>query len=118
MAKFVYWRLCDKYASGRTWKWYNDKPGVTNNNEYKIFCDFIIQCGSLINTRWPGIVVVDKRNQKAMIIDIRVSDKDPEKMEKIQAITRRNFTNEGDEEPLTELEQVNSWWQKFMQDGR
>ena len=56
--------------------------------------DINVQCDNLIETRRPDLIVIDKKEQKWIIIDIavpadvRVEDKEKEKVEKYQNLKR------------------------------
>ena len=68
----VHWKLCCKYDLGRSKKWYDHQPdGVIENERCKILWDMNIQYDHVIETRRPDIVVVvDKKNNKVIIVDI------------------------------------------------
>ena len=76
-------------------KWYEHQPeGVVENEKCKILWDMTIQCDHVIEARRPDIVVVEKENNKAIIVDIaspwdhRVYEKEGEKIEKYQDLKR------------------------------
>ena len=62
------------------------------NNDYKIYWDFMIQCDRMIEARKPDVVLIAKRTKDVRIIDIaipgdkRVKDKEIEKLEKYQML--------------------------------
>ena len=62
------------------------------NNEYKIYLDFMIQCDRIIEARRPDIVFIKKRSKKVKIKDIailddrRVKEKETEKIDKYQMV--------------------------------
>ena len=62
------------------------------NNEYKIYLDFMIQCDRIIEARRPDMVFIKKRSKKVKIIDIailddrRVKEKETEKIDKYQMV--------------------------------
>ena len=61
VARYVHWRLCEKYKLDRTNKWYDHKPeGVIENVDYKILSDIMIPCDKKIEARKTDIVLVDK----------------------------------------------------------
>ena len=72
---------------------------MLENEEAKILWDFTIQCDHFIQSRRPDIVVVEKKNKECKIIDIavpndvRVGNKEQEKIEKYQGL-RQPFGNE------------------------
>ena len=58
------------------------------------YCETNIQCDNLIEARRPELIVIDKKEQKGIIIDIavpadvRVEAKEKEKVEKYQDLKR------------------------------
>ena len=72
----------------------NNDTDNNNNNNNKILWDMTIQCDHVIEARRPDIVVVEKENNKAIIVDIaspwdhRVHEKEGEKIEKYQNLKR------------------------------
>ena len=71
IARLVHWKLCCKYDMSRGEKWYEHQPeGVVENEKCKILWDMTIQCDHVIEARRPDIVVVEKENNKAIIVDI------------------------------------------------
>ena len=67
---------------------------MVENERCKILWDMNIQCDHVIEARRPDIVVVDKENNKVIIVDIaspwdhRVYEKEGEKIEKYQDLKR------------------------------
>ena len=95
VARTVHWKLCGKYNLKRSEKWYEHVPeGVVENEEVKILWDVMIQCDREIKARKPDIVVVNKNERSCAIIDIaipgdiRVSEKEKEKIERYQELKR------------------------------
>ena len=90
VGKYVHWQFCEKLGFNRARLWYEHEPeSVAENENFKIFWDFTIQCDHMIEARRPDIVVVDKVKKETMIIDVaipgdtrRVCDKEREKIEK------------------------------------
>ena len=73
VARYVYWRFCEKYKLHRTYKWYDHKPeGVVENIEYKMLWDAMIQCNKKIKTRKLDFVLVDKKKKEVKIIDVAI----------------------------------------------
>ena len=69
----------------------------------KFLWDMTIQCDHVIEVRRPDIVVVEKENKKAIIVDIaspwdhRVYEREGKKIEKYQDLkSERNWKNMGD----------------------
>ena len=92
-AKYVHWRICEKYELDRANKWYDHKPdGAIENANYKILWDVMIQCDKEIEARRPDIVVVDKQRREVKIIDVaipgdvRACEKELEKIDKYKPL--------------------------------
>ena len=96
VARIVHWKLCGKYNLKRSEKWYEHAPeGVVENEEVKILWNVImIQCDGEIQARKPDIVVVNNSERSCAIADIaipgdiRVSEKEKEKIERYQELKR------------------------------
>ena len=81
-----------------TEKWYEHVPeGIEENEEIKVLWDDInVQCNNVIEARRPDIIVIDKKERKGIIIDIavpadvRVGEKEREKVEKYQDFKERD----------------------------
>ena len=64
------------------------------NAEIKLLWDINIQSGNLIDARRPDLIVINKKEQKGIIIDIavptdvRVKEKEKEKVEKYQYLKK------------------------------
>ena len=78
-----------------TEKWYEHVPeGVVENEEVKVLWDINVQCDNVIEASRPDIIVIDKKERKGLIIDIavpadvRVEEKEREKVEKYQDLKR------------------------------
>ena len=68
-------------------KWYEHaSEGAVENEDVKVLWDINIQCDNLIEARQPDLIVIDKKEQKGIIIDIaipadvRVEEKEKEKV--------------------------------------
>ena len=68
-------------------KWYEHaSEGAVENEDVKVLWDINIQCDNLIEARQPDLIVIDKKEQKEIIIDIaipadvRVEEKEKEKV--------------------------------------
>ena len=46
--------------------------GTVENEEIKVLLDINIQCDNLIEARQPDLIVIDKKEQKGIIIDIAI----------------------------------------------
>ena len=95
VAKVVHWKLCEKYYLEKKDKWYEHAPdSVSENDEVKLLLDVNIQCDHVTEARRPGIVVVNKQEKKSTITDIavpadiRIGEKENEKIEKYQDLKR------------------------------
>ena len=95
VARIVHWKLFGRYNLKRSEKCYEHAPeGVAENEEVKILWDVMIQCDREIKARKPDIVVVNKNERSCAIIDIaipgdiRVSEKEKEKIERYQELKR------------------------------
>ena len=94
VAKKVHWDVCKKNGLGHSEKWYEHAPeGAVENEEIKVLWDINVQCDNMIEARRPDLIVIDKKEQKGIIIDIavptdvRVEEK-KEKVEKYQDLKR------------------------------
>ena len=90
VTKKVHWNICKKNGLKHSKKWYEHAlEGVVENEEIKVLWDINIQCDNLMEARRPDLIVIDKKEQKGIIIDIavpadiRVEEK-KEKVEKYQ----------------------------------
>ena len=97
VAKYVHWRLCEKYELDRANKWYDHKPdGIIENANHKTLWDVMIQCDREIEAHRPEIVVVDKEKREVKIIDVaipgdaRVCEKELEKIDKYKPLKDEN----------------------------
>ena len=87
--------ICKKNGLEHSEKLYEHAPeGAVENEEIKVLWDVGIQCDSLIEARRPDLIVIDKKEQKGIIIDIvvpadvRVEEKENEKVEKYQNLKK------------------------------
>ena len=94
VARIVHEKLCGKYNLKRSEKWYEHAPEGVENKEVKILWDVRIQCDREIKARKPDIVVVTKNERSwaridiAIPGDIRVSEKEKEKIERYHELKR------------------------------
>ena len=94
--KNVHWDICKKNGLEHSEKWYepSSPEGAVENEEIKVLWDINIQCDNLIEATRPDLIVFDKKEQKGIIIDIavpaniRVEEKEKEKVEKYQDLKR------------------------------
>ena len=89
VAKKVHWNPCKKNGLEYTEKWYGHvREGAVENEEVKVLWGINVQCDKVIETRRTDIILIDKKERKGIIIDIavpadvRVGEKEWEKMEK------------------------------------
>ena len=76
IARLVHRKLCCKYDVSRGEKWYEHQPeGVVENEKCKILWDMTIQCDHVIEARRPDNLLVQKENNKAIIVDIQCRSK-------------------------------------------
>ena len=87
----VHWSLCNKYNVQCSQQWYqHTAESVIHEENVKILWDVNIQTDHVIEHRWSDIVVIDKENNRALIIDIAVPGdttvdyKEQEKVDKYQ----------------------------------
>ena len=95
IAKFIHWKICEKYGLDRSEKWYEHCPeGAVEDEEVKLIWDMNIQCDNIIEARRPDLILVNKKEKECLIIDIavpgdnRVHIKEVEKVEKYQELKR------------------------------
>ena len=89
VAKKVHWDICRNNGLEHSEKWYEHAPeGAVENEEIKVLWDLNIQCDNLIEARRPDVIVIDKKEQKGIIIDIAVPADVTEKVEKYQDLKR------------------------------
>ena len=95
VAKKVHWDFCKKNGLEHMEKWYQHVPeGVVGNEEVIVLWDINGQCDNVIEARGPDIIAIDQKEQKGIIIDIavaadvRVGEKEGEKVEKYQDLKR------------------------------
>ena len=73
VTKKVNWDICKKNRLEQSKKLYKLVPeGAVENEEIKVLWDINIQCHNLIEARRPDLIVIDKKEQKSIIIDIAV----------------------------------------------
>ena len=97
VADVVHWSPCRKYGLQCATRWYGhygSKHPVMENNEVKILCYFNVETEHVIVHGRPDIVVLEKKEKKALLIDIavagdvRVEEKEEEKVAKYQCLAR------------------------------
>ena len=93
VAKKVHWDIYKKNGLEHSEKWYEHATeGAVENEEIKVLWDINIQCDNLIEARRHDLIVIDKKEQKGIIIDIAVPAdvriEEKEKVEKYQDLKR------------------------------
>ena len=86
VAKFLHWKLCEKWGFIKAEKWYIHKPEkVLESENCKILWDFLIQTDKNLEHNRPDITLIDKKNKKYILIDptclfdTRIDKKEEEK---------------------------------------
>ena len=97
VAKEVQWDICKKNGLEHSEKWYGHAPeGAVENEEIKVLWDINIQCDNLIEAMRPDLIVIDKKEQKVIIIDtavpadVRVEEKKRRKSGKVPGFQKRD----------------------------
>ena len=87
--------MCGEYNLKKSEKWYEHAPeDVVENEDMKISWDIMIQRDTKIKARKPNIFVLNMNERSRAIIDIaipadiRVSEKEKEKIERYQELKR------------------------------
>uniref|UniRef100_A0A3B5PPD0 Reverse transcriptase domain-containing protein n=1 Tax=Xiphophorus maculatus TaxID=8083 RepID=A0A3B5PPD0_XIPMA len=92
VAGIVYRNICAEYGLETPGSKWETPPKVAENARAKILWDFQIQTDKMVMANQPDIVVVDKQQRKAVVIDVAIpSDcnirkKEHEKLEKYQGL--------------------------------
>ena len=91
----VHWKLCEKFNLEKSEKWYLHNPQTVRENvNHKLIWDMNIQSDNVIVERRPDIVIVNKMEETAIIIDVAIPgdkktiDKEKKKIEKYQNLKR------------------------------
>ncbi|XP_051931065.1 uncharacterized protein LOC127607055 [Hippocampus zosterae] len=92
VAGIVYRNICAEYGLETPRSKWETPPKVVENDRAKILWDFQIQTDKMVMANQPDIVIIDKGQRKAVVVDIAVpSDgnirkKEHEKLEKYQGL--------------------------------
>lgn len=92
VAGIVYRNICAEYGLETPGSRWETPPKVVENDRAKILWDFQIQTDRMVMANQPDIVVVDKKQSRAVVVDIAIpSDgnirkKEHEKLEKYQGL--------------------------------
>ena len=88
-------KLCEKFNLEKSEKWYLHNPQTVRENvNHKLIWDMNIQSDNVIVERRPDIVIVNKMEETAIIIDVAIPgdkktiDKEKKKIEKYQNLKR------------------------------
>ena len=74
VAKKIHWDICKKNRLEHSEKWYEySTEGAAENEEIKALWDINIQRDNLIEASRPDLIIIEKKEQKGIIIDIAVS---------------------------------------------
>ena len=69
VAKKVHQDICKKNRLEHHEKWYEHAPeGAVENEEIKVLWDINVQCDNLIEARRPDLIVIDKKEQKGILL--------------------------------------------------
>ena len=95
VAKKLHSDICKKNRLERIEDWCGYVPkGSVEKEEIKVSWDINIQCDNLTEARRPDLIVIDKKEQKGIIIDIavpadvRIDEKEKGKVEKYQDLKK------------------------------
>ncbi|KAK7922439.1 hypothetical protein WMY93_009341 [Mugilogobius chulae] len=92
VAGIVYRNICAEYGLETPSSKWETPPKVVENDRAKILWDFQIQTDRMVMANQPDIVVVDKEQRRAVVVDVAIpSDgnirrKEHEKLEKYQGL--------------------------------
>ncbi|KAK7930440.1 hypothetical protein WMY93_006835 [Mugilogobius chulae] len=92
VAGIVYRNICAEYGLETPRSKWETPPKVVENDRAKILWDFQIQTDRMVMANQPDIVVVDKEQRRAVVVDVAIpSDgnirrKEHEKLEKYQGL--------------------------------
>ena len=91
----VHWSLCKEYGFDHSSKWYEHRAEkVLGNDDVKLLWDFHVQSDHVIEHCRPDLLLVKKKIKEAIIIDIavpgdiRITDKEQDKILKYQDLKR------------------------------
>ncbi|XP_051920732.1 uncharacterized protein LOC127600296 isoform X1 [Hippocampus zosterae] len=92
VAGIVYRNICAEYGLETPRSKWETPPKVVENDRAKVLWDFQIQTDKIVMANQPDIVIIDKGQRKAVVVDVAVpSDgnirkKEHEKLEKYQGL--------------------------------
>ena len=83
--------MCKKFKFDHTNKQYTHNPAsILENDTYKFLWDFDIQTDHLISTRWPDLIIINKKIVDiALPADHRIKLKECEKKDKYLDLARK-----------------------------
>ena len=95
VAMKVHWDICKKNGLEHSEKWYEHATeGAVENEETKVPWNINVQCDNLIEARRTDLIVLNKKEQKGIIIDItvpadvRAEEKEKEKVGEYQDLRK------------------------------
>ena len=92
VAGIVYRNICAEYKLETPRSKWEAPPKVMENDQAKILWDFQIQTDKMVMANQPDIVIIDKQQRKAVVIDVaipsdsNIKKKEHEKLEKYQGL--------------------------------
>ncbi|XP_055368940.1 uncharacterized protein LOC129604854 [Betta splendens] len=95
LAGIVYRNICAEYGLETPRSKWETPPKVVDNERAKILWDFQIQTDRMVMANQPDIVVVDKEQSKAVVVDVAIPSngnirkKEHEKLEKYQGLREK-----------------------------
>ena len=90
VATMVHWKLCEKFNLEKSEKWFPHKPQtVSENVKHKLIWDMNIQRDNVIVERRPDVVILNKMEKTAIIIDVAIPG-DKRKLKSIR-ISKERF---------------------------
>ena len=87
--------MCEKHNLERKEKWYEHCPeGAVEDDDVKLIWDINIQCDNVIEAKRSDLILVNKKAESCVIIDVaipgdcRVREEKIEKIEKLQNLKK------------------------------
>ena len=102
VAKLVHWKLCEKHNLERKEKWSDYcTEGVVEDDDVKLMWNINTQCHNVIEARRLELILVDKKANSCVIInvaipdDCRIREKEIKKIKKYQNLKRALIAEKG-----------------------
>ena len=90
VATMIHWKLCEKFNPEKSEKWFPHNPQtVSEDVKHKLIWDINIQPDNVIVERRPDVVILNKMEKTAIIIDVAIPG-DKRKLESIR-ISKERF---------------------------